>query len=218
MPESETLLHTSISGGLVSNLVGDARAGSARLQPPPLLQIPYKVVARREGDVAACYADPSLALKELGWSAALGLDRMCECSPEPPILGACLTAGRDWGARKGLLGSGLAHPGLPKTLRALHSVWPLSMDLVPFQVKIYGAGRSRILQALARRPETLASHGPEKGEKQLPALQPLAGTQGPQRLHDLGPQLGPLSPPGPRPGSPVTGGPQGPGTHADHRG
>lgn len=80
-PKSETLLHTSISGGLVSNLVGDARAGSARLQPPPLLQIPYKVVARREGDVAACYANPSLALKELGWSAALGLDRMCECSP-----------------------------------------------------------------------------------------------------------------------------------------
>lgn len=79
-PESETLLHASISGGLVSNLAY-ARAGSARLHPPPLLQIPYKVVARREGDVAACYANPSLALKELGWSAALGLDRMCECSP-----------------------------------------------------------------------------------------------------------------------------------------
>ncbi|XP_065783595.1 UDP-glucose 4-epimerase isoform X2 [Muntiacus reevesi] len=41
-------------------------------------KIPYKVVARREGDVAACYANPSLALKELGWSATLGLDRMCE--------------------------------------------------------------------------------------------------------------------------------------------
>lgn len=43
------------------------------------LQIPYKVVARREGDVAACYANPSLAHEELGWTAALGLDRMCEC-------------------------------------------------------------------------------------------------------------------------------------------
>ncbi|XP_023614105.1 UDP-glucose 4-epimerase isoform X2 [Myotis lucifugus] len=41
-------------------------------------KIPYKVVARREGDVAACYANPSLALQELGWTAALGLDRMCE--------------------------------------------------------------------------------------------------------------------------------------------
>ncbi|XP_055243663.1 UDP-glucose 4-epimerase isoform X4 [Gorilla gorilla gorilla] len=41
-------------------------------------RIPYKVVARREGDVAACYANPSLAQEELGWTAALGLDRMCE--------------------------------------------------------------------------------------------------------------------------------------------
>ncbi|KAM9245236.1 UDP-glucose 4-epimerase [Dugong dugon] len=41
-------------------------------------KIPYKVVARREGDVAACYANPSLAREELGWTAALGLDRMCE--------------------------------------------------------------------------------------------------------------------------------------------
>ncbi|KAH0503208.1 UDP-glucose 4-epimerase [Microtus ochrogaster] len=41
-------------------------------------KIPYKVVARREGDVAACYANPSLAQEELGWTAALGLDRMCE--------------------------------------------------------------------------------------------------------------------------------------------
>ncbi|PNJ20752.1 GALE isoform 16, partial [Pongo abelii] len=41
-------------------------------------RIPYKVVARREGDVAACYANPSLAHEELGWTAALGLDRMCE--------------------------------------------------------------------------------------------------------------------------------------------
>ncbi|XP_073937095.1 UDP-glucose 4-epimerase isoform X1 [Castor canadensis] len=41
-------------------------------------KIPYKVVARREGDVAACYSNPSLAHEELGWTAALGLDRMCE--------------------------------------------------------------------------------------------------------------------------------------------
>lgn len=47
------------------------------------LQIPYKVVARREGDVAACYANPSLAHEELGWRAALGLDRMCECLWNP---------------------------------------------------------------------------------------------------------------------------------------
>ncbi|XP_059997096.1 UDP-glucose 4-epimerase isoform X2 [Lagenorhynchus albirostris] len=72
------------------------------------------------------------------------------------------------------------------------------------KVKIYGAGRSRILQALARRPETLTYQGPEKEEKQLPALQPLGGTQGPQSLPYLRPQRCPLSPPGMRPSAPLT--------------
>ena len=35
---------------------------------------------RRPGDVAASYADPSLAARELGWRAALGLDEMCRDS------------------------------------------------------------------------------------------------------------------------------------------
>jgi UDP-glucose 4-epimerase len=39
--------------------------------------IPYRIVERRAGDIASCYADPSLALKELEWSAAKGLDEMC---------------------------------------------------------------------------------------------------------------------------------------------
>lgn len=41
-------------------------------------EIPYQVVDRRPGDIAACYADASAANQELGWSARLGLDRMCE--------------------------------------------------------------------------------------------------------------------------------------------
>jgi UDP-glucose 4-epimerase len=40
-------------------------------------KIPYRVVARRPGDVASCYADPSRAARDLGWRASLGLDRMC---------------------------------------------------------------------------------------------------------------------------------------------
>lgn len=40
--------------------------------------IPYKIVARREGDVATCYADPAMAKEKLGWEAELGLDKMCE--------------------------------------------------------------------------------------------------------------------------------------------
>lgn len=38
--------------------------------------IPYKIVARRPGDVATCYAEPSMALKELGWKAEMGLEEM----------------------------------------------------------------------------------------------------------------------------------------------
>ena len=38
--------------------------------------IPHEVVARRPGDIAACYADPSLAAEKLGWRAERGLDEM----------------------------------------------------------------------------------------------------------------------------------------------
>ena len=38
----------------------------------------YKIVERRPGDVAKCYADASLAKEKLGWEAQLDLDRMCE--------------------------------------------------------------------------------------------------------------------------------------------
>ncbi|MDR3344740.1 MAG: UDP-glucose 4-epimerase GalE [Oscillospiraceae bacterium] len=40
-------------------------------------KVPYEIVARREGDIAECYSDPSLAAKELGWKAELGLGDMC---------------------------------------------------------------------------------------------------------------------------------------------
>lgn len=38
----------------------------------------YTISDRRPGDVAACYADPSLAHRLLGWQAAFGLATMCE--------------------------------------------------------------------------------------------------------------------------------------------
>ena len=40
-------------------------------------EIPYQVVPRRAGDVAACYADPALARELLGWSTRHDLARMC---------------------------------------------------------------------------------------------------------------------------------------------
>ena len=40
-------------------------------------EIPYEIVARRPGDVAEVYADPSLANRLLGWRAELDIDAMC---------------------------------------------------------------------------------------------------------------------------------------------
>ncbi|MBL1703835.1 NAD-dependent epimerase/dehydratase family protein, partial [Klebsiella pneumoniae] len=40
-------------------------------------KIPYKVVGRRPGDVAICFADVSKAKRELGWEAEYGLEEMC---------------------------------------------------------------------------------------------------------------------------------------------
>jgi UDP-glucose 4-epimerase len=40
--------------------------------------VPYEIVERRPGDVAACYADPSHAFEVLGWKAERGLRQMCE--------------------------------------------------------------------------------------------------------------------------------------------
>ena len=42
--------------------------------------IPYEIVARRLGDIAEAWADPSLARTVLGWEARLDLARMCEDS------------------------------------------------------------------------------------------------------------------------------------------
>lgn len=43
-------------------------------------KVPYKIVERRAGDIATCYADATKALKELGWKAEKNLDDMCRDS------------------------------------------------------------------------------------------------------------------------------------------
>ena len=40
-------------------------------------KVQVQFVARRPGDVAASYADPALAARELGWKAKLDIDAMC---------------------------------------------------------------------------------------------------------------------------------------------
>ena len=39
--------------------------------------VPFQVVPRRAGDIAQCYADPSLAQQLLGWRATRTLEQMC---------------------------------------------------------------------------------------------------------------------------------------------
>jgi UDP-glucose 4-epimerase len=41
-------------------------------------RVPYQFAPRRTGDVAECWADPSLAQRLLGWHATRTLDNMCE--------------------------------------------------------------------------------------------------------------------------------------------
>jgi len=40
-------------------------------------KVPYVIKPRRSGDVAECWADPSLAAAELGWKAERGIETMC---------------------------------------------------------------------------------------------------------------------------------------------
>ena len=39
--------------------------------------LPYKICPRRDGDVAACYACPDKAARELKWEAKYGIEEMC---------------------------------------------------------------------------------------------------------------------------------------------
>lgn len=41
-------------------------------------KVSYKIVDRRPGDIATCYADPTKAKNELGWQATRGVEEMCE--------------------------------------------------------------------------------------------------------------------------------------------
>jgi UDP-glucose 4-epimerase len=40
-------------------------------------KIPYRIVDRRPGDIAECWADPARAERELGWKATRGIEEMC---------------------------------------------------------------------------------------------------------------------------------------------
>ena len=41
------------------------------------LKVNYKIVDRRPGDIATCYANPAKAYELLGWQAENGIEEMC---------------------------------------------------------------------------------------------------------------------------------------------
>jgi UDP-glucose 4-epimerase len=69
-PESFTVNLGTGRGYSVLELVHAFEQASGR-------PVPYKLVDRRPGDVAQCYADPALARKLLGWEAQRSLAEMC---------------------------------------------------------------------------------------------------------------------------------------------
>lgn len=42
------------------------------------VEVNYKIVERRPGDIATCYADSTKAKNELGWTAEKGIEEMCK--------------------------------------------------------------------------------------------------------------------------------------------
>ena len=78
----KTLSKLATAPGIVTYNLGTGRGNSVlemvrafeRASGKP---VPYQIVARRPGDIAACYADPSLAKNELGWTAERDIAQMC---------------------------------------------------------------------------------------------------------------------------------------------
>ncbi|HMW19126.1 MAG TPA: UDP-glucose 4-epimerase GalE [Accumulibacter sp.] len=69
----EGLLTVNLGTGTGYSVLEMVRAFAAASDRP----VPYTLVARRPGDVASCYADPTLAERLLGWKARHGIEAMC---------------------------------------------------------------------------------------------------------------------------------------------
>jgi UDP-glucose 4-epimerase len=67
------VLTVNLGTGRGYSVLEMVRAFSAASGKP----VPYRIVERRPGDIAQCYADATLARETLGWQAQLGIDAMC---------------------------------------------------------------------------------------------------------------------------------------------
>jgi UDP-glucose 4-epimerase len=78
----KTLTKLATGPGVVTYNLGTGRGNSVlemvrAFERASGKAVPYQIVARRPGDIAACYADPSLAKAELGWTAERDIAQMC---------------------------------------------------------------------------------------------------------------------------------------------
>jgi UDP-glucose 4-epimerase len=78
----KTLAKLAKAPGVVTYNLGTGRGNSVlemvrAFEEASGRKIPYQVVDRRPGDIAKCFADPSLAREELGWTARRDVNEMC---------------------------------------------------------------------------------------------------------------------------------------------
>ena len=78
----KTLDKLAAGPGIVTYNLGTGRGNSVLEMVRAFEQasgrpVPYRIVARRPGDIASCYADAGLAERELGWKAERGIAQMC---------------------------------------------------------------------------------------------------------------------------------------------
>lgn len=78
----KTLTKLATGPGVVTYNLGTGRGNSVlemvrAFERASGKTVPYQIVPRRPGDIAACYADPALAKEELGWTAERDIAQMC---------------------------------------------------------------------------------------------------------------------------------------------
>ena len=72
--QAQTLLTVNLGTGKGFSVLEMIKAFEAASGRP----IPYGITPRRPGDIAACWADTTLAAQTLGWTAGLDIRQMCE--------------------------------------------------------------------------------------------------------------------------------------------
>ena len=76
----DTTATVDVWSNIIEDDYGTATFRLIALADASAREVPYRVVARRPGDIASCYASPDLARDELGWEAEHSIDEACQDS------------------------------------------------------------------------------------------------------------------------------------------